>query len=203
MLVLASTSRWRIGMLQAAGVEALGIGAPIDEYAITGPSPVGLAEARALGKARAVAAIRPGDTVIGADQVCWAEDGGRHRIFEKPTSPEEHLAHLRWLSGRWHTLTVAVALCRPGWAGRGGADPAREVVLIEHSRILMRALPEAELAAYVQSGEGSGCAGGYQAEARGAQLIERIEGDWNNVIGMPLFAVISLLRREGWRPPAG
>ena len=188
MLVLASTSPWRIAMLKSSGVAATGVAPPIDEAAVTAPDPVALAEARARAKARSVAALRPLDWVIGADQVCWSEQ----RIFEKPKSPAEHLEHLHALRGRWHTLSTAIVLCMPG----------KEHLHLEHTRILLRAdLSDEELGAYVASGEGASCAGGYQAEAMGALLIERVEGDWSNVIGLPLFALIGILRSEGWRSP--
>ncbi|HNH50003.1 MAG TPA: nucleoside triphosphate pyrophosphatase [Myxococcota bacterium] len=188
MLVLASTSPWRISMLKSGGVVAEGVAPPIDEASVLAPEPVALAEARALAKARSVAVLRPADWVIGADQVCWMEG----QLFEKPKSPAEHLEHLRALRGRWHTLSTAVALCMPG----------KERLHLEHTRILLRSdLSDGELAAYVAGGEGAACAGGYQAEAMGAQLIERVEGDWYNVIGLPLFALIGILRSEGWRSP--
>ncbi len=205
MLVLASTSPWRIGMLRSAGVVAEGAAPPVDEYSILAPTPVEMAVARAVGKARSVAELRPDDWVIGADQVCWMEAPGAPPgtpalLFEKPRSPEEHLQQLKTLAGREHTLSVAVALCLPGGPGHARSAPEERVILT-HSRIRMRDLPEAELAAYVRSGEGAGCAGGYQAEAGGALLIERIDGDWYNVLGMPLFELISLLRHEGWSSP--
>lgn len=186
MLVLASTSPWRIGMLKSAGIPAEGVAPPIDEYSITADEPVQLAIARAHGKAASVVALRPEAWVIGADQVCWMDQD----LFEKPKSPEEHLDQLKRLSGRRHTLSTAVSLFLPG---------GREYRVVEHSYITLRSLPEVELRAYIASGEGSACAGGYQAEAKGALLIERIEGDWHNVIGLPLFAVISLLRQQGWK----
>jgi septum formation protein len=213
MLILASTSPWRLGMLRDAGIPVEGVAPPFDEYSIGHDHPstlkaaqlppgqmgiargrlaarraVGLAIARAEAKAHSVATIRPEAWVIGADQVCWMDD----QIFEKPKSPEEHLRHLVALRGRKHQLSTAVHLFTP----KGPRS------FVEHTGIEMRAdLSDAELSAYVRSGEGSGCAGGYQVEARGALLMEAIHGDWHNVIGLPLFRLISLLRKEGWISP--
>lgn len=191
-LILASQSRWRIQILRDSGIIAQGIGAPIDEYSITHPEPVGMAEARALGKARSVAELHPEAWVIGADQVAWLSTGDKTWILEKPKSPQEHFEHLCLLRGKTHTLSTALVLI----------TPQKEQLHVEHTRITMRSdLSDAELLGYVQSGEGAECCGGYQAEAKGALMIERIEGDWFNVIGLPLHALVSLLRQEGWRSP--
>ena len=58
-----------------------------------------------------------------------------------------------------------------------------------------------ELRTYVALGEASGCAGGYMVEGRGSWLVEHVSGDWNNVIGLPVGAIVSRLRRRGWRVP--
>jgi septum formation protein len=77
---------------------------------------------------------------------------------------------------------------------------AEEEVFVEHSRVRLRAdLEDAELLAYVRLGEARGCAGGYMVERRGAWLIEDVEGDWQNVIGLPIFPLVTRLRARGWR----
>ena len=223
MLILASTSPWRLNMLRSAGIPIEGIAPPINEYEIRlegaevrelrqmdfphipskdlSHPPMALALARAREKARSVAMLHPEAWVIGADQVCWASAKAHHPstsweatgIFEKPSSPDEHLRQLKYLRDvGTHTLTTGVSLFAPH----------RECALLCHSHITFHPdLSDAELAAYVQSGEGAACAGGYQAEARGALLIAEIAGDWNNVIGLPLFPLVSLLRQEGWISP--
>ena len=71
-----------------------------------------------------------------------------------------------------------------------------------HTKIQFRAdLSDSELLAYVRSGEGRQCAGGYQVEGKGAWLIERVEGDWFNVVGLPVLDLIEALRARGWRLP--
>lgn len=190
-VVLATASEWRAQLLRATGLSVGLLPAPIDEAAITAPGPVALAYARAAAKADAVAALlaisEPDALIIGADQVAHL-DG---EAFGKPRDPDDHRRRLRQLRGRVHTLSTAVSL-RGGPAGRLGADAD----FVEHTRIHFRAdVSDAEIDAYVATGDGSGCAGGYRAEGPGAWLIARADGDWSNVIGLPVFAVLDRLRR--------
>lgn len=186
-LVLASTSPARRKLCADVGLAVEAVAAPTDESAVTDPDPTRLALRRAEAKARAVADLRPGCVVIGADQVAWL-DG---EVFGKPLDPDDHLRRLRSLRGRLHHLTTGVALVH--------AD--RLISFSVDSGVRIRAdLEDAELAAYVATGEGAGSAGGYEAEHRGASLVEAIEGDWLNVLGLPVFRLQDELRRLGWRP---
>ncbi len=188
-LILASESPWRRELLERAGVPCEGRAHTVDEYALVEPDPVARARALALAKARSLDGAQDA-WVLGADQVCHL-DG---RIFHKPVDAGDHLAQLQALGGRTHELVTGVALVGPGI----------EVVFDERTRITMRELGADELRAYLATGEGAGCAGGYQVEGRGAQLIERVDGDWFNVVGLPVLRVVSALREHGWRPwPAG
>lgn len=183
--MLASTSPWRLKMLRDAGVACTGAAPPVDEEAIQAPDPVALAIARAVAKARSLQA--PGVCTLGADQVAHL-DG---HAFGKPRDADNHRARLRQLRGRAHTLTTAVCL----------ALPPREVVFTEDTVLHFRGdVTDAEIDAYVATGEGSGCAGGYAAEGLGAQLVARIDGDFFNVLGLPLLRVVDALRVMGWRP---
>lgn len=185
VLVLASTSPFRRQILEGAGLLVRAVAPGVDEVLDVDGGPEVNARRLALAKARAVA-VHTGGWVLGADQVVW--DG--REVFGKPSDPADHLERLRALRGRHHDLVT-------GWALLG---PGVEAVGLERTRLWVRAeLTDAELAAYVATGEGSGCAGGYAAEGHGAWLFERIEGDWFNVLGLPLFAVLGALRRHGWR----
>lgn len=190
-LTLASTSPFRIKLLKDAGILVSPAAPPVDEAAITAPTAVGTAEARALGKALAVLRVhQPDGVVIGADQVVHI-DGA---LFHKPTSPRDHREMLGRLRGRTHAVSTAVALAR--------AD-AEPVVFVEHTYVTMRAdLTDDDIAAYVRTGEGAACAGGYEMEHQGILLMERIEGDWSNIIGLPILPLVHQLRRLGWAPPA-
>ncbi|MCB9664187.1 MAG: septum formation protein Maf [Alphaproteobacteria bacterium] len=189
-LVLASTSPWRLRMLRDAGLDVSGVAPGVDEEPLVGDGPVVTAALRARAKAEAVATRHPDAWVLGADQVVHAGD----EVFGKPRDPVDHLARLRSLRGETHALVTA-------WSLRGPGLPADGVCT---TRMVVRAdLTDAELEAYVRSGEGSGCAGGYAAEGQGAFLFRAVEGDWFNVIGLPLLDVVGALRARGWRYGAG
>ncbi len=191
-IVLASGSAWRRALLEGAGIPCRAVVPGVDEHAITGDSPALVARARALAKARRVSAqLGPGAVVLGADQVVHL-DGS---ILGKPRDRGAHLAMLTALRGRTHELVTAVALIPTG----PGAGPPRSFEVT--TTLTMRAdLGDLELAAYVDCGEASGCGGGYMVESLGAQLFSVVHGDWNNVIGLPLFRLIDELRELGWRP---
>lgn len=186
-IILASGSPWRQALLAASGIPCRAVSPGIDERSWPWADPVELACGLAEAKAKAIQLLYPKATVVGADQVAHL-DG---EVFGKPEGPVDHLRRLKALRGRTHTLVTGLALLHPQGTR----------VLHEVSRVRFRAdLSDPELEDYVRSGEGSGCAGGYQAEGLGAQLIEAIEGDWNNVIGLPLFRLVGELRALGWRP---
>lgn len=186
-LVLASTSPSRRKLLAEVGLVAEGIAPGVDE-AIGEPDPVALARRLAMMKAQAVAARTPDAWVIGADQVVF--DPALNEPWGKPTSPEHHARLLRALRGRTHHLVTAFAVVGPDFADEGSAI----------TRLTMRAdLGDDEIDAYVASGEAAGCAGGYAAEGRGAFLFDRVEGDWFNVLGLPIYRVFDVLRARGWR----
>lgn len=188
-IVLASQSPARIALFQAIGIRATGVRPDVDEATIVHADPRRLAALRASAKARSIRA--PGACVIGADQVAWMNGETGLSVFGKPTDPGDHLRRLLALRGRRHTLTTAVSIVHAG----------SEVLLSADSHLLFRGdLSDDELAAYVATGEGSACAGGYAVEGLGAQLVAAIDGDYTNVLGMPVPLVIDALRRLGWRP---
>jgi septum formation protein len=196
-VVLATASSWRAELLRATGLSVELHPAPIDEHAVTAPDPVALAVARAIAKAEAVAAARADDNalIIGADQVAHL-DG---EAFGKPTDPDDHRRRLGLLRGRVHTLSTGVSFRGAPLLRSAGVARSETPVLVwdfvEHTQIHFRAdTTDAEIDAYVASQDGSGCAGGYRAEGPGAWLIERTDGDWTNVIGLPVFSVLSRLR---------
>lgn len=185
-LVLASTSPWRKALLESAGIRVLCRAPGVDESAYAADGPISLARVLACAKADAVARAHPEDLVLGADQVAW--DGVE--TFGKPANVEDHFRRLCSMRGRVHELVTAVCL-------RG---PMMDVCFEEITRMHVRAdISDEEIRRYVETGEGSGCAGGYAAEALGMFLFERVEGCWQNVIGLPVPRVLTELRRGGWR----
>lgn len=185
-LLLASQSPARIALCRAAGLEVEPLSPGVDEAAIVDPDPVALARARARAKAEAVAARVPEAWVIAADQVAWIGA----EVFGKPRDPADHRRRLLSLRGRVHTLSTAVVL----------RTPATVRAWESHTRLKFRAdLTEGEVDAYVSTGEGSGCAGGYAAEGLGMQLLEHIDGDWFNVLGLPMLDLFTHLRELQWK----
>lgn len=195
-LILASASQTRAAMLQNAGVRFESSPVRIDEEAIRqslqadDASPRDIADALAEFKARKGAEKAPDALVLGSDQILSLKG----ITFAKPNDREEAAAHLRALSGQTHHLYSAVVIyedTKPVWRAVGSA------------RLSMHTLTDDDIAAYLDIAwpEVSSSVGAYQAEALGAQLFSRIDGDWFSVLGMPLLQVLSYLRMRGMLAP--
>ena len=187
-LVLASTSPMRRQLLATAGLAVEAVAPGVDEASAVANDPVGLVRELAHRKAVAVAHQHPDAWVIGADQVVF--DPALQQPWGKPPDPATHRARLMAMRGAEHHLVTGLAVVGPG------------IDAVEHqlTRLVVRGdVSDEEIAAYVATGEGAWCAGGYAAEAKGSFLFERIDGDWSNVMGLPLFRLYDLLRRHGWR----
>lgn len=196
-LVLASGSRVRADMLRAAGLDITVDPADVDEPEIEaacrrdGLTTPDVALALAAAKASLVAGRHPGALVIGADQMLDL-DGVSLR---KPDDPTAAARTLQRLAGRDHTLISAVVLARDGdliWRHHASA------------RLTMRPLDDAAIADYLARAGDRVLAsvGAYQLEGLGAQLFDRIEGDYFTILGLPLLALLGELRRRG-EPVAG
>jgi septum formation protein len=177
-LVLASTSPQRPAILTQLGIP-FELAEPL--YAEHDPpdaDPVELVEKHAAGKARSIGEPdeRP---VLGVDTAVHLEG----RVFGKPGGPKEAEEMLDALGGQTHEVVSGLCLRTPGW----------EVVEHEVTRVAFRALTPRDLAAYVGSGEWEGRAGGYAIQGLGAALVERIEGDYLNVVGLPAALLVRLL----------
>jgi septum formation protein len=175
-LILASRSPQRKAILEQLGVE-FRVAAPEVEELATG-DPRRVVRENALRKARAVAA--PAERVLGADTAVVL-DG---RIFGKPRDAAEAETFLRRLSGRTHEVMSGIALREPG------GDERSDVAV---TRVRFRRLEQADLAWYLGSGEWEGRAGAYAIQGRGAALVEEIEGDYWNVVGLPVPALLRLV----------
>ena len=185
-LVLASTSKWRRQLLEEAGLFAEAVDPQVDESEIVGSDAITTAKLRASAKAMAVSKDHPDAVVLGADQVIHL-DG---ETIGKPISDAQWKRRLQSMRGRTHLLTTAVVMIADG------ETDSFEVT----TRVRMRPdVTDAEIDAYIALGEARGCAGGYMVERRGAWLIEAIDGDWLNVIGLPVLHVVTKLRERGWR----
>ncbi|MGC2409461.1 MAG: Maf family nucleotide pyrophosphatase [Methyloceanibacter sp.] len=192
-LILASESKVRAQLLAAAGlafiVEPPGLDESAMRQAISGEDALDaqdVAEVLARAKAEAVSDLAPSAFVAGADQVLALGD----RILAKPDSMEAARTQLLDLSGKSHILHTAVAVAKGGevlWA------------YSETSTLRMRKLTPAFIGRYLAAAgeEVLSCVGAYQVEGIGAQLFEKIDGDYFSILGLPLLPLLDALRREG------
>jgi septum formation protein len=172
-LILASSSPRRRAILTQLGVP-FRVHAP-DVEELTEGDPRELVIENALLKLRAV----PGERVLAADSmVVW--DGRAHG---KPADAEEAESWLRQLSGRWHEVMGGIALREHGEERTGVAV----------TRVRFRELRQADIERYLDSGEWRDRAGGYAIQELGAMLVEEIEGDYFNVVGLPVPALLRLM----------
>lgn len=181
-LILASASPRRAELLASAGFPFEIMPADIDETPRPGETPDRYTHRVARDKARHVLRrLDPGGVaVLGADTEVVI-DG---RILGKPADHRQAGEMLRLLSDRVHDVLTAVVLCTPG-------GERAEVVT---TRVQVAPLTEAEIEWYVASGEPMGKAGAYAIQGLGARFIDRIDGSWSNVVGLPLHTVHRLLR---------
>jgi septum formation protein len=178
-LVLASASPRRVQLLNQAGA-TFTVADPGPDRAWPGSAdPRHGVRALALDKARRIAAKRPEAVVIGADTIVVC----RGRRFGKPSSPAEAAEMLRRLHGRSHEVWTGVALVR--------ADEQRTAA--EVTRVSFARLTEAEILAYVKTREPLDKAGAYAIQGLAAQFVRRIEGDYWNVVGLPLQRLRQML----------
>jgi septum formation protein len=183
-LVLASASPRRQELLARVGLPFTVEVSRVDETPRPGEMPEELAERLALAKARDVAARHAAGLVIGADTVV-----ARHgRIYGKPRD-EAAAAMLRDLRGGPHRVVTGIAVVRASdGAVRSAVVPAT---------VVMRPYGEAEITAYVATGEPMDKAGAYDAQGEGSRLIERVDGPFLAVVGLPLDELVPLLRALG------
>jgi septum formation protein len=176
-LVLASRSPQRRAILEQLGIP-FEVAVPDYEEEPSGDDPAAEVERRARGKARSVAAVdeRP---VLGVDTEVVL-DG---RVYGKPRDAAEAEAMLDELSGRTHEVVSGLCLLTRAW------EEVRHAV----TRVSFRALTPRELGLYVASEEWRERAGGYAIQGLGAALVERIEGDYLNVVGLPAAVLVDLL----------
>jgi septum formation protein len=177
-LLLASRSPQRRAILEQLGIPFEAI-VPQYEEEPTGADPVAEVEHRAEGKARSIAGIAAERPVLGVDtEVVLAG-----RVYGKPADAAEAEAMLEELSGKTHEVVSGLCLLTPAW------EELRHAV----TRVAFRALTPRELGLYVVGEEWRERAGGYAIQGRGAALVEWIEGDYLNVVGLPAALLVSLL----------
>ncbi len=188
-LVLASTSPRRRELLALLGL-IFEIHPPtFEEQPLEGLAPRVQASRFAREKARSVADACPDALVLGSDTVIEI-DG---RCLGKPADRDEARSMLRSLAGRAHHVHTAVALYRPPDVG---------LVDIDTATVFMKPDRDGAIERYLVTGESLGKAGAYSIQGAGGDLIERIEGDFTTVVGLPLKTVTQLLRSAGYHAPS-
>ncbi len=185
-LILASTSRFRRQLLEAAALPFRAVAPEVDEAAPSGLSPRRLARALALAKARAVSARHPRALVVGSDQT--AELDGR--LLRKPRSRADARRQLSAMSGRVHLLHTGVALVR--------GEPGLREVAVETARLALRELTRREIEAYLDTGEWEGCAGSYRIETQGLKLMREVRGEHSVIVGLPMVRLVRMLAQAGF-----
>lgn len=183
MIVLASASPRRQELLRNAGISFTVQPADIDEALLAGESPRDCAERLAREKALAVFQSRPQDFVLGADTIVVVDD----LILGKPRDADDAMRMLRLLSGRTHEVITGVCL----------VGPAGSTTVSETTLVTMCQIPHDEIQAYAATGEPMDKAGAYAIQGLASRWIPRIEGDYSNVVGLPVALVYTMLRERG------
>lgn len=184
--MLASSSPRRADLLKQAGLNFSTVVSEVDETPVPGLSPGELVELLASRKASAVAARLDNGIVIGADTVV-VQAG---RVLGKPSGPQEAVEMLRLLQGSGHEVYTGVAL----------VDVIACETLVEHemTRVFFNPLTEEEIRRYVATGEPLDKAGSYAVQGLAALFINRLEGCYTNVVGLPLARLAEMLKKIGY-----
>lgn len=183
LLVLASESPRRAELLEKLGLPFVVRPARLDETGLAKGGPGESALQLALAKAEAC--WSPGEWTVGADTVVALDQ----KVLGKPKDLQENHRFLAMLSGRAHTVYTGLALVSPKGERRRH---------LEEARVFFRALSAWELEWYARSGEGLDKAGGYGAQGLGMVLVEKIEGDFFTVMGLPVSALWKALGSMGY-----
>lgn len=184
MLILASASPRRQELLRNAGIAFVVEPADINENIREGEVPHEFAERLSREKASAIAAKHPDDFVLGADTIVVVDTV----ILGKPKDPADATRMLQLLSGREHEVITAVTLAVP-------SDGRHELQTSSDStRVTMSEITKEEIRSYVATDEPLDKAGAYAIQGMASRWIPRIEGDYSNVVGLPVAVVYRMLR---------
>lgn len=191
MLILASASPRRFELLKQAGFEFLVAPADIDETPLPGEAAAAYVQRLAVEKAQAVCALYKDKhtgtdplTVLAADTAVVLADGA---ILGKPVNAAAATGMLSLLSGRTHAVMTGLAV----------VTPSGTCFDVEITHVTVNLISGAEIEAYVATGEPLDKAGAYAIQGYAARWIPRIEGDYFNVVGLPIARVVALLAESG------
>ncbi len=182
-IVLASASPRRKDLLRNAGIDFVLKPSNIPEVLHPGEAPDAFAKRMAREKASAVAAQHPDQIVLGADTVVVVDD----QALGKPENEQDAVRMLRLLSGRKHEVITGVCLM-----GKNFEDTRCESTAVYFSE-----LSDDDVRAYVASGEPMDKAGAYAIQGGASPWIAKIDGDYSNVVGLPVSLVLRMLRQHG------
>ncbi|MEK4230152.1 Maf family protein [Solibacillus sp. FSL H8-0538] len=178
--VLASASPRRKELLSMLGIPFDIVTSNVEETSVRADSVQEYVREVALLKTRDVAVNCPTKTVIGADTIVVFNN----KLLHKPKSHEEAISHLKTLANNRHQVMTAVAIIQPNGS---------ETTFVEETTVVFKDVSAALIEAYVHSGDPFDKAGGYGIQTIGALLVDRIEGDYNNVVGLPLATLVETL----------
>ena len=181
-LILASGSPRRIEILESVGWEFTKHAPDIDESERDGESPEDYVVRLAREKAEAIALNYPGEIVLGADTTVVV-DG---QMLAKPLDLEDARRMLRMLSGSWHEVLTGIAIVQTAETRSG----------IQRTRVKFAAMSDAEINFLAERGDPLDKAGAYAVQAQAALFIEGIEGDYWNVVGLPISLVYELTMKK-------
>ena len=192
-MILASQSPRRIELMREAGYNIRVIPADIDETPFDGEAPLTLVERLARAKAAAVAAehAESNELTVAADTIVTF-DG---KILGKPANEDEARTMLRELSGRTHQVATGVCIVKAGDATAPHA--AESLSFVDVTDVTFYELTEEQIERYVASGEPMDKAGAYGIQGRGCVLVEGIDGNYHNVVGLPTCLLAGMLRQVG------
>ena len=183
-LILASGSPRRRELLDRLGLVFVVRPVDVDESTQDGEDPTSYVER--LARAKATAEARNGELLLAADTIVLLD----REVLGKPSGPGEAGAMLRRLSGREHTVLTGVAVY--------DADTRRLEGATARSRVRVAALTDAEIDWYVSTGEPLDKAGAYAIQGLGALFVETVDGNYTNVVGLPLPLTYRLVARSGY-----
>jgi nucleoside triphosphate pyrophosphatase len=184
VLILASASPRRQELLREAGIAFEVWPAHIAEQRRPGEAPVEYACRLAREKAAAVAQRFPDRYVLGADTIVVVDN----RVLEKPLDFDDAVRMLQLLSGRGHQVTTAVSLVIPGHQSQTRSST---------TQVYFREITDKEILTYASSGEPMDKAGAYAIQGGAAPWVERIQGEYSTVVGLPLSVVAEMLSASG------
>jgi nucleoside triphosphate pyrophosphatase len=182
-LILASASPRRSELLRNAGIAFTVEPAHIEEQVLPDEQPLPYAQRPARDKALAVFAKHPDSVVLGADTIVMADE----HLLEKPHDDQDAERMLRVLSGRTHQVITGVCLLAPGF----------EQTEAEITEVSCGPLTDSEICDYVATREPMDKAGAYAIQGMASRWISRIEGDYCNVVGLPVALVYRMLHEHG------